>query len=217
MNRRGEVEVFGSRIMKRQWLVIVAAIVVCPVLLFAGLLFLQKPYVSLGANGKTIAVVKRPLVQPITDGATDVYVGKQRIFSIWQDFFNFPCFIYPFADGKRFLCDYDDDTSLLDFVVDFRDSATNEPRSFGWPPDDNAMGNYVRTYMASRITNIVFNTKGTVRLPTYAELREVSDYLTGKNFTSVKVGYLQSLSFREREGLLLDLATNRQSVWPLVK
>ena len=198
--------------MKRQWLVIATATVGCPVLLLAGLFFLQKPYVSLGANGKTIAVAKRPLVQPIRIGATDFYVGKEKIFSLWQDFFNFPCFIYPFADGKRFLCDYDDDTALLDFVVDFSTPGTNAPNSSQWPPDD-----YTRTYMASRITNVVLNTKGIVRLPTYAELREVSNYLTGENPAAVKAGYFQSLDFGTKEGLLLDLATNRQSVWPTTK
>jgi hypothetical protein len=187
----------------------------CLVLLVVGLLLLQKPYVSLMVNGKVVATAKRPFIQPIRDGATDVYVGKEKIFSLWQDFFDFPCFIYPFADGKRFLCDYDDDTSLLDFVVDFRDSATNEPRSSGWPPNDNVMGNYVRTYMASRMTNVVLNTKGIVRLPTYAELHEVSGYLTGTNQAQIKAGYFNF--FGSKESLLLDLATNRQSVWPLAK
>ena len=187
----------------------------CLVLLVVGLLLLQKPYVSLMVNGKVVATAKRPFIQPIRDGATDVYVGKEKIFSLWQDFFDFPCFIYPFADGKRFLCDYDDDTSLLDFVVDFRDSATNEPRSSGWPPNDNVMGNYVSTYMASRMTNVVFNTKGIVRLPTYAELHEVSGYLTGTNQAQIKAGYFDF--FGSKESLLLDLATNRQSVWPLAK
>lgn len=181
----------------------------CLVLLVVGLLLLQKPYVSLMVNGKVVATAKRPFIQPIRDGATDVYVGKEKIFSLWQDFFDFPCFIYPFADGKRFLCDYDDDTSLLDFVVDFSASATNEPSSFSWPPD-----NYARTYMASRITNVVFETKGIVRLPTYAELHEVSGYLTGTNQAQIKAGYF---FFGSKESLLLDLATNRQSVWPLAK
>lgn len=201
--------------MKQSWQTIVITIflvVACLVLLVVGLLLFQKPYVSLMVNGKVVATAKRPFIQPIRDGATDVYVGKEKIFSLWQDFFDFPCFIYPFADGKRFLCDYDDDTSLLDFVVDFRDSATNEPRSSGWPPNDNVMGNYVSTYMASRMTNVVFNTKGIVRLPTYAELHEVSGYLNGTNQAQIKAGYFDF--FGSKESLLLDLATNRQSVWP---
>ena len=189
----------------------------CLVLLVGSLLVFQKPHVTLVANGKVVAIAKRPFIQPFGGGATDVYIGKEKIFSLWQDYFDGPLFIYPFGDGKRFLCDYDDDTSLLDFVVDFRDSATNEPRSSGWPPDGANMGSYVRTYMASRITNVVYDTKGVVRLPNYAELREVSDCLTGKNPAAVKAGYFQLLEFRTKERLLLDLATNRQSVWPVAE
>jgi len=201
--------------VKQSWQTIIVTIllvVVCLVLLVVGLVLVQKPYVSLMVNGKVVAIAKRPFIQPIRNGATDVYVEKEKIFSLWQDFFDFPCFIYPFADGKRFLCDYDDDTSLLDFVVDFSARGTNTPNSSPWPPDD-----YTRTYLASRITNVVMNTKGIVRLPTYAELREVSNYLTGENPAAVKAGYFQLLDFGTKEGLLLDLATNRQSVWPTTK
>jgi hypothetical protein len=106
---------------------------------------------------------------------------------------------------------------MLDFVVDFRDSATNELRSSGWPPNDKVMGDYVRTCMASRITNVVFNTKGFVRLPNYSELQELSSYLKSTTPTPTKAGYFDLLNFGEKEGLLLDLATNRQSAWPTEK
>ena len=206
-------------IMKRQSLIIVAAIILCPILFVLGLILFQKPFVSLMANGKVVAVARQPFFRPIwNDSSADVYVGKKKIFSLWENFMDgSPIFIYPFADGKRFLCDYDDDTSLLDFVVDMRNSATNEPNSAGWPPNDNVMGNYVRTYMTSRITNVVFNTRGVVRLPNYEELREVSSYLTSTTPAPINAGYFNFLTFGEREHLLLDLATNRQSVWPLAK
>jgi hypothetical protein len=119
--------------MKQSWrtaIVTILLVVACLVLLVTGLLLFQKPYVSLMVNGKVVAIAKRPFIQPIRNGATDIYVGNEKIFSLWQDFFDFPCFIYPFTDGKRFLCDYDDDTSMLDFVVDFSNPGTNSPNSF---------------------------------------------------------------------------------------
>jgi hypothetical protein len=207
--------------MKRQWLVIAAVIIVCPVLFVLGLFLFQKPSIPLMINGKIVAVVRQHFLRPNWDweayGSADVYVGKEKMFSLPENYFidGGPVFIYPFADGKRFLCDYDDDTSLLDFVVDFRNSATNEPRSSGWPPNDSVMGNYVRTYMASRITNVVFETKGFVRLPTYAELQKVSGYLAGTSPAQIRAGYFNF--FGSKESLLLDLATNQQSVWPTTK
>jgi hypothetical protein len=200
--------------MKRKWLIIAAAIILCPILL----ILFQKPFVLLEVNGKIVAVARRFFLGPVlNDSSTDIYAGKKKIFSLREDFFDTPFFIYPFADGKRFLCDYDDDVAMLDFVVDFRDSATNEPRSFGWPPNDNVMGNYVRTYMASQITNVVFDTQGIIRLPTYAELQEVSSYLTNTTPSPIKAGYFQLITSGAKTDLLLDLATNRQSVWPMAK
>jgi hypothetical protein len=203
--------------MKRKWLIITGTIILCPILVILSFLIFQKPVTLLKVNGKVSAVATRFFIAPIlTDGSVNVRAGKEN-FSLWEDFFDSPIFIYPFADGKRFLCDYDDDTSMLDFVVDFRDSATNELRSSGWPPNDKVMGDYLRTYMASRITNVVFNTKGFVRLPNYSELQEVYSYLKSTTPTPTKAGYFYLLNFGEKEGLLLDLATNRQSAWPTEK
>jgi hypothetical protein len=212
--------------MKRQWVIIAAAIILCPILFVLGVILFQKPSLSLIVNGKVVAVVRQPFFRPNWSyGSADVYAGGKKIFSLPENYLldGGPIFIYPFADGKRFLCDYDDDTSLLDFVVDFRDSATNEPRSSGWPPNDNSMGdriglgNYVRTYMASRITNVVFDTQGIIRLPTYAELQEVSSYLTNTTPSPIKAVYFQLITSGTKKGLLLDLATDRQSVWPMAK
>ena len=169
-------------------------------------------------DGKIVAVVKRSSLRSNWGYCSaDVYVEGKKIFSVPENdsLDGGVTFIYPFADGKRFLCDYDNDTSMLDFVVDFRDSAKNEPRSSGWPPNDNVMGNYVRTYMASTITNVVYAPKGVVRLPNYLELQEVSSYLASTNPTQTKAGYFDF--FSTKKSLLLDLATNRQSVWPLGK
>jgi len=169
---------------------IVIMIILCPMLLFVGLLLFQKPSVPLMVNGKVIAVARQPLFRPIwSDSSAEVYVGKEKIFSLWENFLDgSPVFIHPFADGKRFLCDYNDDTSLLDFVVDFSASGTNKINSYEWPPDY-----YARTYMASRMTNVVYDTKGIIRLPNYAELQEVSGYLNSTTPTQIKAGYFNFL------------------------
>ena len=109
--------------MKRKWLIITAIVLIillCPILFVSGIILFQRPSVLLKVDGKIIAVVRQPFLRPIwNEGSADVYVGKEKIFSLWEDFFDGPMFIYAFADGKRFLCDYDDDTAMLDFVVDF--------------------------------------------------------------------------------------------------
>jgi hypothetical protein len=196
--------------MKRKWLIFIAAIVLCPVLLLLGVLLLQKPFVVLKVNGKTTAVARQFFIDPIlSDSSADVYAGKEKIFSLREDFFDTPIFIYPFADGERFLCDYDDDVAMLDFIVDFRASATNELNTFQWPQ------NYqVRIDLLRMATNVVFDTKGIVRLPNYDELQEVSSYLTSPTSTPIKAGYF---NFWPKEILLLDLATNRDSDWPMAK
>ena len=201
--------------MKRKFQVaiaIVLVIILCFVLLVAVLFLVQKPFVPLKVNGKIAAVARRSFFQHIGNyGSADVYAGKKKIFSMWEDYWSGPVFIYPFADGKRFLCDYDDDTSLLDFVVDIDASGTNVLNSPKWPPDD-----YARTHMASRMTNVGFETKGIVRLPNDAELQEVVSYLNGTTATSTKAGYFDFFFFGTKQ-LLLDLATNRQSVDPMWK
>jgi hypothetical protein len=134
---------------------------------------------------------------------------------LWGDLFDFPLFIYPFADGKRFLCIDDDDTAMLVFVVDCGGSATNLPYLPQWPPDD-----YTRTYLAQRATNVVIETKGTVRLPSYAEVQEVSRSLVdltprrlnAASFPCWDLGVYRY--YLPKEFLLRQLQTNRQSVWP---
>ena len=77
-------------------------------------------------NGKAIAVAKRSFFAlMLTESSLNVYAGTNKMFSLWEDSFDGPVFIYPFADGKRFFCDYDYDVAMLDFVVDF--SASVQP------------------------------------------------------------------------------------------
>lgn len=176
---------------------------------------LRKRSVALVSDGRVVAVAKWPFVMPWKEYVFDVYAGKSRVFGLRGDFFDFPLFIYPFADGKRFLCIDDDDTSVLVFIVDLRGSSTNVSSSFGWPPDD-----YTRNYMASRATNVVIGTKGSVRLPSFAEVQEVSS-----NLVSLSAKQLEAASFPcadigvyrcywPKEDLLSELDTNRHSVWP---
>jgi hypothetical protein len=198
--------------MKRK-LLIIAAVILAIVLGFILLIQFQKPFIWLEANGKVVAVVRQFFLGPVlSDSSADVYAGKKKIFSLREDFFDAPLFIYPFADGKRFLCDYDDDVAMLDFIVDFRVSNTNELNSPKWPSD-----NELRANLARMATNVVFDTQGIIRLPTYAELQEVSSYLTNTTPSPIKAGYFQLITSGAKTDLLLDLATNRQSIWPMAK
>ena len=118
------------------------------VFVLIGIMFVQRPTITLMVGGKVVAIAKQPLLIPWHDGSADVYVGKDRVFRLWENFLDGrPVFIYPFADGKRFLCDYDDDTAMLDFIVDLGTSPTNPPTPDAWPCDDA-----MRTQMASAMT-----------------------------------------------------------------
>jgi hypothetical protein len=175
----------------------------------------RKRTISLRLNDRTVAVAKRSVLPAWDDGVVNVYAGKEKIFSLWTSAFTSPLFFYPFADGQRFLCDYNDDTAILVFVVDFRTSVTNAT-AFSWPGDD-----FARKEMAARATNVVMETKGIVRLPTYAELQEVSTYLIDATPQQIKnasfpycdLGILWN--YAEKNFLLADVATNRQASWPL--
>jgi len=196
--------------MNRKWLLIISSIVL---ILLSPILF-RKRTVSLRLNDQTVAVAKWSALPAWDDGVVNVYAGKKKIFSLWTSAFTSPLFFYPFADGQRFLCDYNDDTAILVFVVDFDASDTNAAWS-QWPADD-----FARKEMASRATNVVMETKGLIRLPTYAELQEVSTYLTDATPRQIKnasfpycdLGILWN--YAEKSFLLADMATNRQASWP---
>jgi hypothetical protein len=168
----------------------------------------RKYRVPLVSNGKVIAIASRPLWYDET-----ISSGKTNLFSLSSDLFELPLFIYPFADGKRFLTIYDDDIAILVFVVDFDRAAgrTNQPM---WPKSDWSK------YLADQATKVVIRTEGLVRLPDFAELQEVSSNLAGLTpgqyraaaFPCWDLGILRSYWPKER--LLDDLATNRASVWP---
>lgn len=162
-----------------------------------------------------MAVAKRPFAMPWNDNEYGVYAGKSKVFSLWGDIFDFPLLIYPFADGKRYLCIDDDDTSVLVFIVDLRGPTPNSSGSSGWPADD-----YTRTCLARRATNVVMDTKGSVRLPSFEEVQEVSSNLvrmSSKQFKAASFPCMDLGVYRfywPKEVLLSELATNRHSLWP---
>lgn len=187
---------------------VIITIIACVLLLLFGMLWLRDyPVFCLLQNGKVTGAAKQSLFLPWNDTELDVCAGKTNLFSIWEDFFDCPVFIYPFADSKRFLCIDDDDTAMLVFVVDLEPSATNFVQSPLWPSDD-----YLRNYIAGRMTNVVMNTKGVVRLPTYSELRETSSYLANPKAKNSSIS-VYSLHW-SKQFLLSELDTNRNSVWP---
>ena len=197
--------------MKHKWLLIVALVA----LFISSPVIFRKHTIPLLSGGKVVAIAERSFAPHWGDSTVNIFVGNEKVFSLWADMFDFPLFIYPFADRQRFLCIDDDDTSVLVFVVDLRASATNTPTLSKWPPDD-----YVRTYIASRATNVVMETKGFVRLPDYSELQEASSNLMSLTSWQLKRTSFPSGDFGiyrfywKKEELLSGLATTRSSVWP---
>jgi hypothetical protein len=194
--------------MRRRFIVIILSVL----LVLALPVLFRKRTVPL-ASGKGVAVAKHPFVMPWRESKIRVYAGGSNVFSLWGGMFEFPLFIHAFNDGERFLCIYDDDIAVLVFVVDL--SAGNAADSSGWPPDE-----CTRTYLAQRATNIMIETKGSVRLPSYREVQE-----TSVSMASLTPGQLRAASFPcadfgvyrfywSKESLLNAVYTNRHSVWP---
>jgi len=175
----------------------------------------RKRTIPLFSAGRIVAAATRPTWPwPWEDGQSTVYLDHSPLFSMWTDFFDFPLFIYTFADTRRFLCVYDDDTDVLVWVVDFNPGATPAQPGGIWPAD-----NYLREVLTRRATNVVFNTTGLVRLPSQAEVQEASSNLQSlsprqfraESFPSADLGFYRS--YWSKEDLLSDLVTNRTSVW----
>jgi hypothetical protein len=196
--------------MKRVLLITVAII---SLILLSPILF-EKRTVPLMSHGRVVAVAKQPLALPWNDYKVDVYTGGSKVFSMWSDFFDSPEFIYPFAGGQRFLCDYWGDTENLVFIVDFSSSGTNALNSDKWPSDD-----FERGRMAKRITYLVTGTKGSVRLPSFAELQEASSNLVTLTSWQFRTASFPSGDFGiirlyfSKADLLNDWRTNRQGAW----
>ena len=196
--------------MKR---VFIAVVLVLLILSLPALL--RKRRVNLVSNGKVAAVASLPSILPWEEGAYEVYEGKTKLFSLWGDYFDFPILILPFPDGKRYLCIYDYDVSVLVFVVDTGGAATNVTSVPHWPIDG-----YVRECLTQGMTNVVLSSKGSVRLPDLSEVQEASRMIRSMTPAQYRYGSFPSLDLGVRRWywpqakLLLDLETNRSSVWP---
>jgi hypothetical protein len=174
----------------------------------------RREAIPLQSHGKRMAVARRPFALPWKETELVVRQGQTELFAIWGDGFDYPVFIHPFSDGRRFLCVDDDDTAILVYVVDL--NLTNSGGSFGWPPEREA-----REYMVWRATNVVMLTNGGVRLPRFDEVEEVSSDLVGMTSAEFEHASLPVLDlgvwrgYWPKEALLLDLDTNRRSLWPV--
>jgi len=154
----------------------------------------------------------RSFIPKWNNDGVDVYVGEEKVFRLEEDWPNSSMFIYPFADGRRFFCDYDADTAMLDFVVDL-DANTNVV--VNWPA-----GHELRNRLEDRARLFVGQTKGAVRMASDEELDEVRSYLTRTPANQIRAASFPFFDlgvwriYMDRDRLLLDLATNRQNYWP---
>jgi hypothetical protein len=200
----------GDWAMKKLFLALIGSVLLVVLLPIV----LRREAIPLQSHGKTMAVAWRPFALPWKETELEVFQGKTKVFGIPGDAYGYPVFIHPFPDGRRFLCVDDDDTAILVYLVDL--NLTNSGASFGWPPDG-----YAREYLARRATNVVLLTNGGVRLPTFDEVAEVSSDLIGMSSAEFEHASLPVLDlgvwrgYGPKEILLLDLDTNRRSLWPV--
>lgn len=196
--------------MKRSLLVIAAFIL----FILLSPIFFMKRTVPLISNARIVAIAKRPFSLPWDEYKVNIFVGESKAFSLWADFFDFPLIIYPFADGQRFMCDYDADTADLVFIVDLSPAGTNAMNMDKWPSDD-----WTRTSFTKWITNVCCDTKGVVRLPSYAELQEASSNLQSLTSWQLKTTAFPNIDFgilrvyEPKDNLIYDLRTNLQYSW----
>ena len=186
------------------------------VLVLLGIALFGPRTVLLRSGGSVVATATEPAGPPWSGRVITLKVGGSNVFGVWKDFFDSPVFVYSFPDARRFLCVYDDDTSVLTFVIDCAGSGPNPANQPQWPPDD-----YTRQVLEQRATNVVINSKGVVRLPTYSEVQEVSTKVKAwtprqfkaASFPVVDLGFCQFRTF-DKDFVLRAIDRNRQSVWP---
>jgi hypothetical protein len=95
------------------------------VLVLLGIALLGPRTVLLRSGGSVVATATEPAGPPWSDRVITLKVGGSNVFGVWKDSFDFPVFVYSFPDARRFLCVYDDDTSVLTFVIDCAGSGPN--------------------------------------------------------------------------------------------
>jgi hypothetical protein len=166
-------------------------------------------------SGTKSIIATTPSGWPWRDKVMTIEAGSTNVLGLWDSFFQYPVLLYSFPDGQRFLCVYDDDTAVLVFVVDCRTPETNAASQTLWPPND-----YTRDYLARATTNVVIQSAGIVRLPSYDEVREVSHTIsawTPRQFKACcfPVNDIGVFWFYfPKDFVLMALDTNRQSCWP---
>ncbi len=148
-----------------KWLLLSAALI----LVLLGIALFGSRTVVLTSGGGVVARATEPPGPPWSDRLVTISVGGSNVFGLWKDFFDCPMFVYSFPNARRFLCVYDYDIAILTFVVDCQGASTNTAIQRDWPSDDFTRGELVRG-----VTNVVVSGNGVVRLPTYAEVQEVS-------------------------------------------
>ena len=198
------------KIMFRRTITLLLATVL---LLIVSPVLFRKRTVPLASRVDVADYATRPFVG-WGDNEFGIYQGGTNVFSLWGDQFHTPNLVYVFPDGQRFFCMDWDDTANLVFVVDLNRTRTNAVGAPPWPEDD-----YARNYLATRAPDILIKTNGVVRLPTRAELGEVSGYiaaLTPGELKTVSFPFWDLGLFRDylpKEFLLERLGSNRKSVW----
>ena len=195
-----------------RWNLLIVAAVIVAILLLPFLF--RKNKALLGVQGGKKIVATRSIVPNFGDGAVSVYVGEKKVFSLWEDFCDGPEFIYPFADGRRFFCDFNYDTSILNFVVDLDLSHTNLMTD--WPKK-----NELKSYLARGATKVMLNSNVLARMPTDEELQEVRDHLLRTSENEIKTALIPHCdlgfwrSYVDRNSLLSALASNRDDYSPM--
>lgn len=195
-----------------KWLLLSAVLI----LVLLGIAVFGPRKVFLTSGGGIVARATEPAGAPWSDRLVTISVGGSNVFGLWKDFFDCPMFVYSFPNARRFLCVYDYDVAILTFVVDGEGSRTNTANQRDWPADD-----FTRGELERGVTNVVVSGNRVVRLPTYAEVQEVSTKVkawTPRQFkaASFPVMNLGFCSFRssDKEFVLWAIATNRRGVWP---
>lgn len=194
---------------------IILSILAIGLILLLSPIVLRKYSVPLKSGGKVMAIGTRPWFAPWKYTYGNVVTSDSKIFSMGVDLFEFPLFVHPFPDGKRYLCIFDNDTIVAVFVIDLNQTVTNAPAVEAWPAD-----NELRKSMIYFMTNIVKESIGTVRLPTTLEVQETSSYIASLSSFELKRESYPCADFGiyrfywEKEDLLSSLASNRTGAWP---
>lgn len=165
-------------------------------------------------TGGTSVTATRTAGMPWDDKIITVKAGATNQFDIQDGIVEYPMLLYSFSDGQRFLCVYDDDISVLVFVVDFRASTNDVANQPLWPPSG-----HTREYLGWAFTNVV-RSVGSVRLPSYLEVQEVASNVAPwkpSEYRASSFPYLDAGVYRgyvPKKFILMALATNRTELWP---